>query len=116
MPFECIAVTRDLVASNPSTSYIFTFRRAPAFGGSWSCHCQETLRDGCQQPAQGTGSATRGVGPGMECAATAGAAPTRTRSASMIPTTLRPFMPRDIGRMVSEAEPSADDRQGRRPL
>src|SRR6187397_1981702 len=116
MPFECIAVMRDLEASNPSTSYIFTFRSAPALGGSWSFHSQETLRAGCQQPGHTTGSAPRGGGPMAERAAAVGAVPSRTRTTSVIPTTLRPFMRKAIGRTVSRAEPSADDRQGRRPV
>src|SRR5262245_30981208 len=57
MPLACILLTRVRVVSNPSTSYMRTSSNAAGLGGPLNCHCQETLRPGCQQPGHGTGAA-----------------------------------------------------------
>src|SRR6476659_8721297 len=47
MPLLCIAVIRLAEASNPSTSYIPTFRSLLLEGTLESCHCHDVFIAGC---------------------------------------------------------------------
>ena len=85
MPRACIAAISAAEASNPSTSYILTSRRAEAFGGLASCHCHDTFGPGCQQPGQATGDESLVAGRGRSDRAPAPVAhiPTNTTHATV---------------------------------